>query len=177
MKTIYQALTALVAVLVMTGCGKSNDSNGSVVPYNSPYGCATCVGGTGSPLALAVGTSGYGEQLGLQISIAQTTQGQSGQVIANGILDVTQYSQLCGLSPGRYTVQTTTPGLLQGSATVTNLMLTATGPTTVQIMVPQIQINYGISAIGRDGTQYSSTMYVDAYVNSYQCRIAFAPRN
>lgn len=186
MKTLNLALTALIAVVAMTGCGKNNDSNnGPLVNQsclNGACGGGIYPGGTGAPLAIAVGTSQTRtEQMGLQFNLMSAQAGHSGgSVTAQGVLDVAAPSQLCGLLPGRYTVSTQQPGIMSGSATINQLVLVAQGPTQVQIVVPQIQINYGIQAIGQDGTQYSSTMYVQAYVNpqsnNYQCAITFAPR-
>ena len=160
------SVTALVAVLAMTGCGsKSNNNNGGIV--NGGFGAYPCTQGcTGGNalIASATATSGL-EDLYVHFTgnTATSTPYQTmynGQASIQGFMLVNVDSPMtCGLVRGQYTIQPAQPGAMQGASVVSTIYAIATGPTQVQMeFTPRLWLYSSTSRIGPDGQQYGYRM-------------------
>lgn len=172
------SITALVAVIAMTGCGKKSNNNNVVNGYGVGQYCTTGCSGGNALIASAFGTSQLEDFYVNFVGVSATNPYQSnyqGQVTAQGIILVNANSAAtCGIAQGRYSLQTTQPGAWQGASIVSPIVTVASpmdpnGLQPVQMVFSQyMYVSQSVSRSGPDGQQYAYRLRGPIYVTGQQ---------
>lgn len=141
---VKYSLTALVAVIAMTGCGKSSNNNPNNGVINNGWGFGACTTGCVNSGSVNVSAMGRNEYSGITLQIqfigqqstgsyGSSTGSYYGPVQAQGTLTVqTQMYQQCGLPAGSYSVSSQ-QGTWQGTSIFQNIVLQSSSGVQIQM--------------------------------------------
>lgn len=180
LKTAALFASSILTIAMITACGKNG--GGDAPPPSGPgvivSSCTSCPANS-ALLASGVGRTIYGGQVESQMALEfygdgtymQSYSGQTtyspmqyaGTVAAQGSLQWNIPSNLCGIPAGAYAISTVSPGYWRGQS-FNNLMLTAVGPTSLQIMISGWITAAVPSLVGFDGRQYPFKVQGQMYI-------------